>query len=73
MLIKIVNEPSKDSLERTTIFFPKEMLLLSKYFKNSEEESLTPTQIPIWFTSKVDNNCFSIFWNLPSLSGIGSP
>mgnify|MGYP003336629366 CR=1 FL=1 len=40
------NDPSKDSIERTSIFFPKEMPFLSKYCKKSEDESSTPIQTP---------------------------
>ena len=38
--IKMVKEPSKDSLETTFTFCHKEILFLSKYFKKSDEESL---------------------------------
>ena len=59
--IKMVKEPSKDSFESTFIFCPNEILFLSKYFKKSDEESLTPTQMPVLCSSKVDNSLFSIF------------
>jgi len=54
----MVKEPSKDSFESTFIFCPNEILFLSKYFKKSDEESLTPTQIPVLCSSKVDNSLF---------------
>ena len=66
-------EPSKFSFSKTLISLPRVMPFLSKNCKNSEEESLTPTQIPLSFFNKVDNKLFSTTFKFPSLSGIGSP
>ena len=54
----IDNDPSKDSIERTSIFSPKEMPFLSKYCKKLEDESSTPTQTPTSFSFNEDNNLF---------------
>jgi hypothetical protein len=46
----IFNDKSKLSFPMISILEPKAMPCLSKYFKNSDEVSLTPTQIPAWFS-----------------------
>ena len=47
--ILINNESSKSSFSKTVISSPRVIPFLSKNCKNSEEESLTPIQIPLSF------------------------
>ena len=57
--ISMNKESSKSSFSITVIFFPSVIFFLSKNLKNSEEESFTPTHIPLSFLLNVDKRILS--------------
>ena len=72
-LISTVSVSSKLSFSMTLKTEPKAIFCLSRYFKNSEDESFTPTQWYSWFNSASDNNSLDVFLISPCRFGIGSP
>ena len=52
---------------------PKEIPILSRYCKKGEEDSCTPTTVPVSSTPNSDKGKEWRKVNLPSASGMGSP